>query len=210
MNIRTIKGVHNTFELWAPFIFWVKVLACGHSAAPSATTGGILGVVGWASKNLLNDGFYAAKSTKQGENGQNLRLFVVFDYATWPGSASSVACDLALRARSLVCYSAGVHAELNAMFHSDQNRRFNRTSDFLLFHRKISWHLAFSQYKEWASSSLLWGLNKPIFRLWPHVWPLAEIFALFLAIKSAKFAPSFSREGANFVNPVSHLRLSFL
>ena len=28
------------------------------------------------------------------------------------------------RARSLVCYSAGVHAELNAMFHSDQTRRF--------------------------------------------------------------------------------------
>jgi len=98
---QTIKGVHNAFELWAPFIFWVKVLACGHSAKPSAVIDGILGVVGWASKNLLNDGFYAAKSTKQGENGKNLRLFAVFDYATWQGSASSVACDLALRARSL-------------------------------------------------------------------------------------------------------------
>ena len=119
---QTIKGVHNTFELWTPFIFWVKVLACGHSAKPSAVIDGILGVVGWASKNLLNDGFYAAKSTKQGENGKNLRLFAIFDYATWQGSASSVACDLALRARSLVCYSAGVHAELNAMFHSDQIR----------------------------------------------------------------------------------------
>jgi hypothetical protein len=88
---QTIKGVHNAFELWAPFIFWVKVLACGHSAKPSAVIDGILGVVGWASKNLLNDGFYAAKSTKQGENGKNLRLFAIFDYATWQGSASSVA-----------------------------------------------------------------------------------------------------------------------
>ena len=41
-----IKGVHNAFELWAPFIFCVKVLACGHSAKPSAVIDGILGVVG--------------------------------------------------------------------------------------------------------------------------------------------------------------------
>ena len=61
--------------------------------------------------------------------------------------------------------------------HSDQNRRFGWTSDFLLFSLIISWNLAFSQYNQWACSSLLSGLNKPIFRLWPHVWPLAEIFA---------------------------------
>ena len=65
--------------------------------------------------------------------------------------------------------------------------------------RESSRNLAFSWYDKWTCSSPLWGLNKPIFRLWPHVWPLAEIFALFLAIKSAKFAPSLSREGANFI-----------
>ena len=49
--------------------------------------------------------------------------------------------------------------------HSDQNRRFNRTSDFLLFPRKSSRNLAFSQHNQWACSPLLSGLNKPIFRL---------------------------------------------
>ena len=49
--------------------------------------------------------------------------------------------------------------------HSDQNRRFKRTSDFLLFSHKSSRNLAFSQYNQWTCSSLLSGLNKPIFRL---------------------------------------------
>ena len=52
--------------------------------------------------------------------------------------------------------------------HLYQNRRFNWTSVFLLFPRKISWNLAFSQYNQWDCPSLLEGLNKPMFRLWPH------------------------------------------
>ena len=157
-------------------MFWT----CGHSTASSATAGGILGVVGWASKNLLNDGFYAAKSTKQGENGKNLRLFSVFDYATWQGSASSVA----LRPRSAV--REVLHARKLAIpslrsLHSDQKSGVVRFPIFLYLSRKSSRNLAFSQYNQWACSSLLSELNKPIFRTWPHVWPLAEIFGLFSA-----------------------------
>ena len=72
--------------------------------------------------------------------------------------------------------------------HSDQKSGVVRFPIFLYLYPKISWNLAFSQYKEWACPSLLQGLNKPIFRLWPHVWPLAEIFGWFSAIKSANWS----------------------
>ena len=69
-----------------------------------------------------------------------------------------------------------------AMFHSDQKSGFERIPIFLYLSRKSSRNLTFSQYNQWACSSLLQGLNKPIFRLWPHVWPLGEIFSLFLVV----------------------------
>ena len=59
--------------------------------------------------------------------------------------------------------------------HSDQKSGVVRFPIFLYLSRKSPQNLAFSQYNQWACSSLLPGLNKPIFRLWPHVWPLAEI-----------------------------------
>ena len=43
---------------------------------------------------------------------------------------------LALRARSLVCYSASVHAELNAMFHSDQKGDSSGSPFSFIFHPK--------------------------------------------------------------------------
>ena len=106
------------------FCLNARLWICGHSAKPSAVIDGILGVVGWASKNLLNDGFYAAKSTKQGENGKNLRLFVVFDYATWPGSASSVAYVLALPSEKSCLLLGGRTRRAYAMFHSDQEKHW--------------------------------------------------------------------------------------
>ena len=46
------------------FYFLVKVLACGHSATPSAAAGGVLGVVGGARQKQLSTVFAAAKPPK--------------------------------------------------------------------------------------------------------------------------------------------------
>ena len=65
----------------------------------------------------------------------------------------------------LVARYLGVVEAASSSLVTQTRRRFVRISSFLLFSRKSSRNLAFSQYKEWACSSLLRGLNKPIFRL---------------------------------------------
>ena len=76
----------NVVSVIQKHVTTLNIKLCASSKNTSSGCGAVGSALPWggrvASKNLLNDGFYAAKSTKQGENGKNLRLFVVFDYAT--------------------------------------------------------------------------------------------------------------------------------
>ena len=71
------------------FYFLVKVLACGHSATPSAAAGGVLGVVGGSKAKTVINCFCRSETAQSNELKKGAGRPTRNDFATVEGNASS-------------------------------------------------------------------------------------------------------------------------